>query len=221
MQSIHVYLLSTLSPPKCVIDDIQKTFVKFLWSSKEGGRATHWLAWGDICLPKNEGGLGFRSLFDVSKAQFAKLWQMFRTTNTFWSNYMWNQYCIRQRPQVIEWKGGSQILKAMLKAMDFFYQEIWQELREWHASVWYGNWTQLGALHYLMHISQDQSQLESAQELFNEDGWKTNVLITNFNNDICNHIFQFLRNITITKGRDKAWWMPLSDGKFKVSSAWE
>ncbi|KAG5595335.1 hypothetical protein H5410_036567 [Solanum commersonii] len=44
MQSIHVYLLSALSPPKCVIDDIQKTFVEFLWSSKKRGRDTHWLA---------------------------------------------------------------------------------------------------------------------------------------------------------------------------------
>lgn len=27
----------------------------------------HWIAWNDICRPKEKGGLGFRSLFDVSK----------------------------------------------------------------------------------------------------------------------------------------------------------
>ncbi|KAG5595336.1 hypothetical protein H5410_036568 [Solanum commersonii] len=66
---------------------------------------------------------------------------------------------------------------------DLFCQEIWWELREWHAR---------------------SESPGSAQELFNEDGWKTNVLITDFNNNICNHIFQFLRNITINEGRDKA-----------------
>jgi len=39
----------------------------------------HWVAWPDICLPKKEGGLGFKSLFDVSKTLFTKQWWNFRT----------------------------------------------------------------------------------------------------------------------------------------------
>ncbi|KAK4708701.1 hypothetical protein R3W88_029626 [Solanum pinnatisectum] len=72
-----------------------------------------------------------------------------------------------------------------------------------------------------MPISYNQSQLEDVKELYAEDGWKINALESNFNEDICNHICNTLGSFTSTEGRDKAWWMPSSDGKFKVSSAWE
>ncbi|XP_015160507.1 uncharacterized protein [Solanum tuberosum] len=142
LQSIPVYLLSVLSPPKCVIDDIHKTFAKFLWNAKEGGRATH-------CY------------------------------------------------------GGSSEQQILF------------------GPITCGTSTVKDRGHKLLNGNEDQSHLESARQLFNEDGRRTNVLITNFNNDICNHIYQVLGNITITEGRDIAWWMPRSDGKFKVSSAWE
>ncbi|KAG5610452.1 hypothetical protein H5410_021733 [Solanum commersonii] len=38
---------------------------------------------------------------------------------------------------------------------------------------------------------------------------------------LINHICNILGSVTSTEGRDKAWWMPGSDGKFKVSSTWE
>ncbi|KAG5610599.1 hypothetical protein H5410_021880 [Solanum commersonii] len=93
-------------------------------------------------MPKDKGGLGFSSLFDVSKALFAKLWWIFRTKNTLWTNFI-----------------------------------------EGHASVWFDNWTQLGGLHFLMHISHSQSQMEDVKELYAEDGWKINALESNFNED--------------------------------------
>ncbi|KAG5610446.1 hypothetical protein H5410_021727 [Solanum commersonii] len=45
----------------------------------------------------------------------------------------------RQRPQLVDLKGGSQVLRAMLQARKFFDQEIWWEPREGHASVWFDN----------------------------------------------------------------------------------
>jgi len=63
LQSLPIYMLSAIVPPKCVLYDIHRIFAKFLWNFKEERRAKHWIAWPDICLPKEEGGLGFRSLF--------------------------------------------------------------------------------------------------------------------------------------------------------------
>ena len=75
LQSMPIYLLNVLTPTKCVIDDINRVFVKFLWNFKEEGRAKHWMAWEDMCHPKEEEeGLGIRSLFDVLQALFVKLW---------------------------------------------------------------------------------------------------------------------------------------------------
>ena len=100
--------MSAMVPPKCVIKDLHKLFNRFFWQTKEEGRSKHWSAWENVCYPKNEGGLGFRSLHDISKALFAKLWWIFRTSSTLWSNFMWNKYCKRFRPTVVQWKGGSQ-----------------------------------------------------------------------------------------------------------------
>ncbi|XP_059288608.1 uncharacterized protein LOC132041955 [Lycium ferocissimum] len=95
--------------------------------NKEEGKSRHWVAWDNVCLPKEEGGLGFRSLYDVSNALFAKLWWRFKTTNSLWSTFMWNKYCKRLRPTEVQWKGGSQVWKKMLEARDQTEQHIWWE----------------------------------------------------------------------------------------------
>ncbi|XP_060170729.1 uncharacterized protein LOC132601672 [Lycium barbarum] len=71
----------------------------------------------------HEGGLGFRSLFDMSKALFTKLWWRFRTGGTIWATYMWNKYCKRKIPTLVQWNGGSQLWKNMLEARDAIEHE--------------------------------------------------------------------------------------------------
>lgn len=39
LQSMPVYLLSAIIPPKCVIYDIHRIFAKFLWNFKGGGES--------------------------------------------------------------------------------------------------------------------------------------------------------------------------------------
>lgn len=47
---------------------------------------------------REEEGLAFRSLFDLSKALFAKLQWKFRINNAMWSNNIWNKYCKKHMP---------------------------------------------------------------------------------------------------------------------------
>lgn len=36
---------------------------KFWWDSRTGpGRGLHWMSWDGLCVPKKEGGLGFKKL---------------------------------------------------------------------------------------------------------------------------------------------------------------
>ncbi|XP_075077069.1 uncharacterized protein LOC142163822 [Nicotiana tabacum] len=41
-----------------------------------------------------EGGIGFRSLHDVAKALFSKLWWNFRTKPSLWSSFVCQKYCL-------------------------------------------------------------------------------------------------------------------------------
>ncbi|KAG5591481.1 hypothetical protein H5410_041995 [Solanum commersonii] len=70
-QSILIHVLSTIVPPNCVIKELYMIFAKFFWSNKATGRSKHWASWEKICLSKEKGGLGFRSMFDVSQAMFS------------------------------------------------------------------------------------------------------------------------------------------------------
>ncbi|XP_060190704.1 uncharacterized protein LOC132619964 [Lycium barbarum] len=145
LQSIPVYLLSAMVPPKCVIKELHKLFNRFFWQTTEDGKCKHWSEWIKLCYPKGEGGLGFRSLNDISRARFSKLWWRFRTNNSLWSNFMWNKYCKKVRPTLIQWNSGTQTWKYMLEARNDIEQHIWWEPHQGSTSIWYDNWLKIGA----------------------------------------------------------------------------
>lgn len=74
LQSTPIYVLYAIVPPICVTKELYKIIAKFFYSNKEIGRSKHWAAWNNVCFPKQEGGLGLRSLFEVSLPLSAKLW---------------------------------------------------------------------------------------------------------------------------------------------------
>ncbi|XP_060200381.1 uncharacterized protein LOC132628634 [Lycium barbarum] len=162
--------------------------IKKVKDKLEEGRKRHWSSWLNLCLPNEEGGVGFRSLFDVSKALCAKLWLKFRTTNTLWSNYMWNKYCKRHYPQYVPRKGGSQVWKMTLEARDNMEHEMWWEPRSGTANIWFDNWTKIGALYYLVpnEFVVDE-KVQDVKEPINQDGWNMSKLQQLFPTHIVDH----------------------------------
>lgn len=71
--SMSIYLLSALTPPKGVIKKLHQIMAKFFWGSTRTDRRKHWVSWEEMCFPKEEGRLRFRSPSDISKAMHAKL----------------------------------------------------------------------------------------------------------------------------------------------------
>ncbi|XP_060212008.1 uncharacterized protein LOC132639585 [Lycium barbarum] len=222
LMSMPIHLLSAIKPPKCVINDMHKIFSRFFWNKSEEGRRRHWSSWLNLCKPKEEGGVGFRSLFDVSKALCAKLWWKFRTTNTLWANYMWIKYCKRHSPQTVQWKGGSQVWKAMIEARDNIEQEIWWEPRSGTANVWFEDWTKLGALYHI--IPEDfviDEGVQDVKELMMQGGWNLGKLQQLFPMDIVDHILEELHLHEPKEEWDMPRWMMTASGKFTVGTAWD
>ncbi|GJY64018.1 hypothetical protein Tco_0465478, partial [Tanacetum coccineum] len=60
ISSMYVYWASVLMIPKGILLDIQQLMRGFLWCNGELKRGKAKVTWDDICLPKNEGGLGIR-----------------------------------------------------------------------------------------------------------------------------------------------------------------
>lgn len=59
-QSIPTYVLSVFKLPSSFYDELRSLVAQFWWGQKRGERKIHWIAWKKLCLPKIEGGLGFR-----------------------------------------------------------------------------------------------------------------------------------------------------------------
>ncbi|XP_075092253.1 uncharacterized protein LOC142172518 [Nicotiana tabacum] len=60
--------------------------------SSVGGTSRHWASWNTLCMLVEEGGIGFRSMHDVAKALFSKLWWNFRTKPSLWSSFVLGHY---------------------------------------------------------------------------------------------------------------------------------
>lgn len=64
LYSIQVYWSNIFISPKKVIKDIERKFNRFLWNGSELGSAKAKVAWEFISVPKNEGGLGLKNLWN-------------------------------------------------------------------------------------------------------------------------------------------------------------
>lgn len=79
LQSIPIYILAAMQPPKKIISIIEKIMADFLWGPNEGTKKHHWIAWNELCKPEEEGVFGFRALNDFIDAFSIKLWWNFRS----------------------------------------------------------------------------------------------------------------------------------------------
>lgn len=110
----------------------------------------------DLCYPFNEGGLGFKSLHDVSKTLFAKLWWKFRTSVDFvWGSYIWNKYCKKLHPSISLSRGGSCIWMKMTETTEEVDHDIWWQIKSGTSSFLFDNWTKLGDLYFLEELGCD------------------------------------------------------------------
>jgi len=114
---------------------------------EEGGIGLNGVAYA---YQKNEVGLGFRLLHDMSMALFCKLWWNFRTKTSLWNEYMKNKYCKNMTANQTMWRTGcrgSQVWKRMIQARDLIEHQILWQARKGSSLVWHDNWTGLGDLY--------------------------------------------------------------------------
>lgn len=60
--SMPNYVMQSCKLPAAVCDEIERLCLDFIWGSTPEARKNHLISWNIICSPKEEEGLGFKSL---------------------------------------------------------------------------------------------------------------------------------------------------------------
>uniref|UniRef100_A0A5B7BF13 Reverse transcriptase zinc-binding domain-containing protein n=1 Tax=Davidia involucrata TaxID=16924 RepID=A0A5B7BF13_DAVIN len=71
-QAIPTYVMSYFKIPVALCNDINRMVSNFWWGQKDTERRLHWLKWDNLCLPKRDGGVGFRHMEAFNLALLAK-----------------------------------------------------------------------------------------------------------------------------------------------------
>jgi hypothetical protein len=95
---MQVYWTNIFILPKRVIRTIEKMLSRFLCNGKIDGIAWAKVTWKDVCVPKNEGGLGLRRLDDWNLATILRpIWALFASLGFIWVVWVKLNYLLKGR----------------------------------------------------------------------------------------------------------------------------
>lgn len=107
IQSLPIYTLSAINPPKGTLELIEKHIANFFWGNINGKNKYHWTKWEKLCYPKNEAGIGTRSMHDITNTLSVKRWWQFRANKSLWADFLKAKYCPRMH---VVGKNGLQVI---------------------------------------------------------------------------------------------------------------
>ena len=82
-QAVSAYTMSVFKLPSALCDEMTRMVRKFWWGQANKRNKMAWLSWDKMCLPKEEGGLGFHDLKAFNLALLAKQgWHLQTKTNS-------------------------------------------------------------------------------------------------------------------------------------------
>ena len=86
---MHIFWASVFLIPKIVMKEIEIFLKGFLWSGGELGKGQAKVAWKEVCMPKDCGGLGLKSLQKWNEVLLTKhIWNVCNKQDTLWVKWI-------------------------------------------------------------------------------------------------------------------------------------
>ncbi|XP_022566691.2 uncharacterized protein LOC111210528 [Brassica napus] len=150
IHSLTNFWISAFRLPKKCIAEIDSMCAAFLWSGPVLSTKKAKVSWKDCCKPKEEGGLGLRSIKEANDVSCLKLvWRILSSNSYMWVRWI-KRYLIRKNSfwlvkdsTTLGYWMWKKILKYRAMAMRFMKVEVNNGSS---TSFWFDQWSPLGRL---------------------------------------------------------------------------
>ncbi|GLT26032.1 hypothetical protein SLA2020_011230 [Shorea laevis] len=147
LASIPNFYMQVMWLPSSVHKEIDRISKNFLWGSMDSQHKIHSIGWEIVCLPKNQGGLGFRSAKNANIVAMSKLnWKLHIEKDKSWREVLVKKYNINDfsfSPSSF----ASPVIKCISKGIDLFkYGVKYIPLNGQSISFWFDHWVGVAPL---------------------------------------------------------------------------
>lgn len=160
IMSMPNYVMQTCCIPASICDKVERLCRNFIWGTTSEARRCHLLSWDTICRPKEEGGLGFRSLRMVNICYMLKLgWNLVVNQDALWVRVMRSKYDCGglMLPNVRCGSRASHIWREIARSWNLVEQSVaWVVRNGQTVRFWQDRW-----VHGLGHLSDLAAEIPS------------------------------------------------------------
>ncbi|XP_057790858.1 uncharacterized mitochondrial protein AtMg00310-like [Salvia miltiorrhiza] len=240
--SIPIYHLSFSKFPKCVVDEIQSYFSKFLWGGGLEDRKIHWVKWDDLCVGYGLGGLNFKNLNWFNTTLMAKwIWRFLVDKHLLWAKavrachgeFVWENGGLDDTNGKITQIGWWKIVLGISRGDDgkWLRDNVEVVLGEGDSlSFWHDWWIGEGKLSEkfprLFRISNNKHGTVKSMGIWVEGTWRWNLEWSREprgrEHDQIQSLISIINCCVLRVDKRDGWsWKASSNGVFSIKSAYE
>ncbi|XP_013594673.1 PREDICTED: uncharacterized protein LOC106302786 [Brassica oleracea var. oleracea] len=221
--ALPTYVMCTFLLPLEICENLAAAIAKFWWSSNPPKRGMHWAKWEKVCLPREDGGIGFRLIHEFNLALLAKqLWRLAQFPDSLVARVLKGRYYRLCSPlSVIPASSPSYVWTSISAARELLMMGIRQKVHSgYEVKIWQDPWIPTvppRAAHPVVPVMNPNMRVS---DLINQESkdWDVSLLEKYVNRDD----IPLIRSLAISSAhrRDTFCWSYTRNGQYTVKSGY-